>query len=89
MNLLNDCADDVDANSAVHVAVQPPAVESVVGGVLKRNSANLNALRNITVQAMSNLLNANIDSGLMHAIGKPHVDISICSILLFVFSVVF
>ncbi|CAL8098834.1 unnamed protein product [Calicophoron daubneyi] len=30
---------------------------------------NDTALRNITVQAMSNLLNANIESGLVHAIG--------------------
>ncbi|KAL3318539.1 hypothetical protein Ciccas_002794 [Cichlidogyrus casuarinus] len=30
---------------------------------------NNTALRDVTVQAMSNLLNANIDSGLMHAIG--------------------
>ena len=28
----------------------------------------LNALRNATIQAMSNLLSANIDSGLMHSI---------------------
>ncbi|VDQ07426.1 unnamed protein product [Trichobilharzia regenti] len=31
---------------------------------------NHTALRNVTVQAMSNLLNANIESGLVHAIGK-------------------
>ncbi|XP_018650060.1 putative neurofibromin [Schistosoma mansoni] len=30
---------------------------------------NHTALRNVTVQAMSNLLNANIESGLVHAIG--------------------
>ncbi|GAA53823.1 neurofibromin 1 [Clonorchis sinensis] len=30
---------------------------------------NNTALRNVTVQAMSNLLNANIESGLVHAIG--------------------
>jgi hypothetical protein len=28
-----------------------------------------NSLRNATIQAMSNLLSANIDSGLMHSIG--------------------
>ncbi|KER30811.1 hypothetical protein T265_02851 [Opisthorchis viverrini] len=31
---------------------------------------NNTALRNVTVQAMSNLLNANIESGLVHAIGE-------------------
>jgi neurofibromin 1 len=30
--------------------------------------SKLNALRNATIQAMSNLLSANIDSGLMHSI---------------------
>ena len=40
-----------------------------VEGGRKRTSSNLSALRNCTVLAMSNLLNANIDSGLMHSIG--------------------
>lgn len=31
---------------------------------------NNTALRNVTVQAMSNLLNANIESGLVHSIGR-------------------
>lgn len=36
----------------------------------QRSSASkLTALRNATIQAMSNLLSANIDSGLMHSIG--------------------
>uniref|UniRef100_A0A1I8HU95 Ras-GAP domain-containing protein n=1 Tax=Macrostomum lignano TaxID=282301 RepID=A0A1I8HU95_9PLAT len=39
------------------------------GGIRKRNVNNTIALRNVTVTAMSNLLNANIESGLVHAIG--------------------
>ncbi|CAG0893417.1 unnamed protein product, partial [Cyprideis torosa] len=34
-----------------------------------RMGGKLNTLRNATIQAMSNLLSANIDSGLMHSIG--------------------
>ncbi|PAA68954.1 hypothetical protein BOX15_Mlig013644g1 [Macrostomum lignano] len=41
----------------------------VVQGIRKRNVNNTIALRNVTVTAMSNLLNANIESGLVHAIG--------------------
>ncbi len=32
-------------------------------------NSNKNSLRNATIQAMSNLLSANINSGLMHSIG--------------------
>ena len=57
MNLLNDCSEE--------------ATEEKVGEAgRKRTSSNLSALRNCTVLAMSNLLNANIDSGLMHSIGE-------------------
>lgn len=38
----------------------------------KVKSAKLSTLRNATIQAMSNLLSANIDSGLMHSIGNFH-----------------
>lgn len=49
----------------------------------------LSTLRNATIQAMSNLLSANIDSGLMHSIGLGyHKDlqtraafIEVCMIL--------
>ncbi|CAL1527010.1 unnamed protein product, partial [Lymnaea stagnalis] len=54
MNLLNDCSDEEQDK-----ALDPNR---------KRSMSNLSALRNCTVQAMSNLLNANIDSGLMHSI---------------------
>ena len=56
MNLLNDCSD-------------PQEVEKDVGRQ-RANVTKLAALRNATIQAMSNLLSANIDSGLMHSIGK-------------------
>ncbi|KAK6622690.1 hypothetical protein RUM43_008532 [Polyplax serrata] len=55
MNLLNDCSD-------------PQEVEKDVNRQ-RANATKLTALRNATIQAMSNLLSANIDSGLMHSIG--------------------
>ncbi|XP_064619782.1 neurofibromin-like isoform X5 [Lineus longissimus] len=55
MNLLNDCAEEAE--------------DKAMDTTRKRSGSNLSALRNCTVTAMSNLLNANIDSGLMHAIG--------------------
>lgn len=57
MNLLNDCSEECGD-------------DKVADGSRKRTSSNLSALRNCTVLAMSNLLNANIDSGLMHSIGR-------------------
>jgi neurofibromin 1 len=57
MNLLNDCAEEAE--------------DKALDTTRKRSGSNLSALRNCTVTAMSNLLNANIDSGLMHAIGRP------------------
>ena len=56
MNLLNDCSEDATD-------------EKSEGPLRKCPVSNLSALRNCTVLAMSNLLNANIDSGLMHSIG--------------------
>lgn len=56
MNLLNDCSEVEDEG------------QQVVGR--KRGmSRRLASLRHCTVLAMSNLLNANVDSGLMHSIG--------------------
>nr|CAD7452027.1 unnamed protein product [Timema tahoe] len=54
MNLLNDCSDAQDGEKDV-------SRQRVAAG-------KLNTLRNATIQAMSNLLSANIDSGLMHSI---------------------
>lgn len=75
MNLLNDCAEDgevasVTENNAASNG-QLAAVSASTGPLtaVRRTAANVTALRNVTVTAMSNLLSANIDSGLMHAIG--------------------
>jgi neurofibromin 1 len=56
MNLLNDCTDAQDVDKDV-------SRQRLAAG-------KLNTLHNATIQAMSNLLSANIDSGLMHSIGK-------------------
>lgn len=56
MNLLNDCNDAQDVERDVNR-------QRVAAG-------KLNTFHNATIQAMSNLLSANIDSGLMHSIGK-------------------
>ncbi|KAK9889237.1 hypothetical protein WA026_004512 [Henosepilachna vigintioctopunctata] len=52
MNLLNDCSEEEDADQEGRPI----------------NAGKLSTLRNATIQAMSNLLSANIDSGLMHSI---------------------
>ncbi|XP_023313062.1 neurofibromin isoform X2 [Anoplophora glabripennis] len=54
MNLLNDCSDATEVEKDI-------SKQKVYAG-------KLNTLRNATIQAMSNLLSANIDSGLMHSI---------------------
>ncbi|XP_065165550.1 neurofibromin isoform X2 [Atheta coriaria] len=54
MNLLNDCSEAPDVDKDVSRQ--------------RINAGKLNTLRNATIQAMSNLLSANIDSGLMHSI---------------------
>jgi len=81
MNLLNDCGVDGAAAGedkelvAMGRATRNAAVVSMPGGstgavLAARDSTNKNSsLRNATIQAMSNLLSANIDSGLMHSIG--------------------
>ncbi|KAM9321250.1 neurofibromin [Gastrophryne carolinensis] len=56
MNLLNDCSEVED--DGTHT-----------GGRKRGMSRRLASLRHCTVLAMSNLLNANVDSGLMHSIG--------------------
>jgi len=64
MNLLNDCSEEATE-------------EKAEGQVRKCPTSNLSALRNCTVLAMSNLLNANIDSGLMHSIGRSITAVSV------------
>ncbi|KAJ8938296.1 hypothetical protein NQ318_020355 [Aromia moschata] len=54
MNLLNDCSDASEVEKDINK-------QKVYAG-------KLSTLRNATIQAMSNLLSANIDSGLMHSI---------------------
>ncbi|XP_048119775.1 neurofibromin isoform X1 [Alosa alosa] len=56
MNLLNDCSEVEDEGQQV-------------AGRKRGMSRRLASLRHCTVLAMSNLLNANVDSGLMHSIG--------------------
>ncbi|XP_031834542.1 neurofibromin 1 isoform X3 [Nomia melanderi] len=56
MNLFNDCNEA--AAEEKELSSQQPRV----------SSGKLSTLRNATIQAMSNLLSANIDSGLMHSL---------------------
>ena len=58
MNLLNDCSEAGNDEK-----------ESGARGKHSNAIQSKNSLRNATIQAMSNLLSANIDSGLMHSIG--------------------
>lgn len=57
MNLLNDCSEPEDDGQQV-------------AGRKRGMSRRLASLRHCTILAMSNLLNANVDSGLMHSIGE-------------------
>lgn len=62
MNLLNDCVDmSSEADKDISGTPMPIIRPRITAG-------KLTALRNATIQAMSNLLSANIDSGLMHSI---------------------
>uniref|UniRef100_A0A182J2N7 Ras-GAP domain-containing protein n=1 Tax=Anopheles atroparvus TaxID=41427 RepID=A0A182J2N7_ANOAO len=61
MNLLNDCVDGSEADKDTNNPPLLPPRPRVAAG-------KLTTLRNATIQAMSNLLSANIDSGLMHSI---------------------
>lgn len=66
MNLLNECSEVLNADDAVSIASMPePNARCTRIPV----SSKLSELRTCTIQAMSNLLSANIDSGLMHSIG--------------------
>jgi neurofibromin 1 len=71
MNLLNDCSvDGGGPGDDKELGRASRAVAMTGGPVVARESTNKNSsLRNATIQAMSNLLSANIDSGLMHSIG--------------------
>ncbi|CAB3359077.1 Hypothetical predicted protein [Cloeon dipterum] len=54
MNLMNDCNEAQELEKDMSRQ--------------RMSAGKLNTLRNVTIQAMSNLLSANIDSGLMHSI---------------------
>lgn len=62
MNLLNDCGDGGNQGA-------DEIKELLSRGHGRHLQQSKNSLRNATIQAMSNLLSANIDSGLMHSIG--------------------
>ncbi|XP_058804864.1 neurofibromin [Phymastichus coffea] len=59
MNLLNDCND---AATEENMSREKEVART------RLTTGKLSTLRNATIQAMSNLLSANIDSGLMHSI---------------------
>ena len=60
MNLLSDCVDISETDKEPSNPTMPPRPRVA--------ATKLSALRTSTIQAMSNLLSANIDSGLMHSI---------------------
>jgi neurofibromin 1 len=80
MNLLNDCGDDLndDQNSLLdHHPTNNERTTSTNQTQQQQQSQLINqlqqkqqSLRNSTIVAMSNLLAANIESGLMRSIGK-------------------
>lgn len=67
MNLLNDCSEVEEDGQQV-------------AGRKRGMSRRLASLRHCTVLAMSNLLNANVDSGLMHSIGERQNNFQLCYI---------
>uniref|UniRef100_T1JUK4 Ras-GAP domain-containing protein n=1 Tax=Tetranychus urticae TaxID=32264 RepID=T1JUK4_TETUR len=70
MNLLNECSDIVaDEDTVGTTSIVPGSLVSI-DGPPRYNKYNykLSELPTYTIQAMSNLLSANIDSGLMHSI---------------------
>ncbi|RNA20784.1 neurofibromin isoform X2 [Brachionus plicatilis] len=70
MNLLNDCSDDYIESSLQSHHLMPAHHDHymALNRSAQLNSKTLQALRNSTIVAMSNLLNANIESGLMRSI---------------------
>jgi neurofibromin 1 len=64
MNLLNECSEALPTEESV-----AGASNDVTSRYARLQASRLSELRTCTIQAMSNLLSANIDSGLMHSIG--------------------
>ncbi len=70
MNLLNDCGDNgAGAQDEKDLMMGGHRAGMRTGSSSHHQMGGQNSLRNATIQAMSNLLSANIDSGLMHSIG--------------------
>ena len=70
MNLLNDLTEGEEEKEKHSTDSSKP---------MTTDSHTHAHLRKCTIQAMSNLLNANIDSGLTHSIGKDSVHfMAIC-----------
>ena len=69
MNLLNDCGESGQVLSTHEGKDEAPLPLGHNRNRHVNTNSNKNSLRNATIQAMSNLLSANIDSGLMHSIG--------------------
>ncbi|XP_066962551.1 neurofibromin isoform X3 [Macrobrachium rosenbergii] len=67
MNLLNDCMEAQEVSAGMSAEKQYKSEKDVTRQRVQ--PGKLSTLRNATIQAMSNLLSANIDSGLMHSIG--------------------
>ncbi|XP_022666414.1 neurofibromin-like isoform X2 [Varroa destructor] len=69
MNLLNECAEIPEDCKDVVTPSMPTVTTVTTRNSHRLHSVKLSELRTCTIQAMSNLLSANIDSGLMHSIG--------------------
>lgn len=68
MNLLNECSEAMPPD-VTGLSDGPPTKELTRFNSTRSHASRLSELRTCTIQAMSNLLSANIDSGLMHSIG--------------------
>jgi neurofibromin 1 len=90
MNLLNDCGDDLndDQNSlsdhhqtnneriTSNITNQTQQQQQQQSQLINQLQQKQQSLRNSTIVAMSNLLAANIESGLMRSIGKSTIFFS-------------
>ena len=70
MNLLNDCADDLNDDQSSLLDHYPTTNERTTSTRTNQSQQKQQSLRNSTIVAMSNLLAANIESGLMRSIGE-------------------
>nr|XP_046916512.1 neurofibromin-like isoform X2 [Dermatophagoides farinae] len=70
MNLLNECSEVLSTEDTVsNNSGEATRCTVAAARFQSSTSTKLSELRTYTIQAMSNLLSANIDSGLMHSIG--------------------